>query len=107
MLSEILEVTINEQPDMEVVTTDTELSGRAEASDVIITGEAGLERVSSLLMAHPSLRIFAVNPRGRAMSLFELQPKRVALGEVSPSQLVAEIRSGRRLADWASQAEPR
>jgi len=45
-----------------------------------------------VLFAHPHLRVLGLEGDGRRGSLYELQPRRIALGELSAEGLVAAIR---------------
>ncbi|MFC8130900.1 hypothetical protein [Streptomyces sp. NPDC057302] len=44
-----------------------------------------------LLLDHPHLRILVVEGDGRTGSLWELRPHRIALGELSPHQLIRAV----------------
>ena len=101
MLADIVRRVLGEAPDLEVV----DLSGAAEdlmdsvkdhEPDVLVTGlrpHETVDRFASLLLAHPSLRIFALEGDGRRAVLYELQPHTVPLGDVSPEGLIDAIRS--------------
>ena len=101
MLADIVRRVLGEAHDLDVV----DLSGDPEdlmdsleyhRPDVLITGvrpKESIEQFASLLRAHPSLRIFALEGDGRRAVLYELQPHTVPLGDVSPEGLIEAIRS--------------
>ncbi|MFI0237557.1 hypothetical protein [Streptomyces sp. NPDC016845] len=44
-----------------------------------------------LLLDHPHLRVLVVEGDGRTGSLWQLRPRRIALGELSPHQLIQAV----------------
>jgi len=96
MLGEIVNRMIADEPDMELVPPGTagEAGGHLDLRgvDVLITGRDDPGWAADLLRGHPSFRVLALTRGGKEGLLYELRPHRVALGEVSPRQLVAEIR---------------
>jgi DNA-binding NarL/FixJ family response regulator len=111
MLREIVRDSLAGEPDMEIVgdTDDPSEVVRSIADvDVVILG--ALEPNSSALAqealrASSSTRVLAIAANGRSASMWQLQPYRVPLGEVSPESLVGAIRAsvGRAI---ATEGEP-
>lgn len=63
-------------------------------TDVVVMGCANSELPESgrrLFDEHPAVRVLCLSADGRRTFLFELRPHRVAIGEVSPDELVATI----------------
>jgi hypothetical protein len=95
MLHEIIRTTLEEQPDMEVVDTTGSASDIDTTNiDVVISGHGGL-LAPRVLRQRAGIRVFALSASGKESLLFELRPHRIALGEVSPAQVVAAIRGWR------------
>ena len=99
MLREIVERVIADEPDMELVEPSAafDRGGNLDLHgvDVVITGRDDPGWAADLLRARPGFRVLALTRGGKEGLLYELRPHRVALGELSPRQLVAEIRYGR------------
>ena len=102
MLRELLGSAIGEAEDMSVVgavddATQLAESVRATDADVLVVGardDAGaLERI---LYERPRLILLAIGANGRSTALHELRPHQIALGDVSPGQLVEAIRVSAR-----------
>lgn len=101
MLQEIVETVIAAQPDLEIAGTVDHRDQLPEAvsrtgAEVVIVGLARgetAEGYDTLLFAHPQVKLFAVAADGRRAFLYELRPQSVPLGDVSPEELVAAIRS--------------
>ncbi len=101
MLQEIVQTVVAAQPDLEIAGTVDhrdllpEAVSRTGAEVVIVgltRGETA-EGYDTLLFAHPQVKLFAVAADGRRAFLYELRPRSVPLGDVSPEELVAAIRS--------------
>ncbi|MBB2948506.1 hypothetical protein FB565_008289 [Actinoplanes lutulentus] len=61
---------------------------------VLITdlgGDSDPAVLTRLLRRHPGLRVLVVEDDGRTGSLWELRPHRIALGELSPQQLIEAV----------------
>lgn len=107
MLRDIVSDTITRQSDMLVVDElprrrDRPASGRRRGVDVVITGlEDGRldERYTQLMQADPRLKVLGITVDGRRAFLFELRPRRILLGDVSPDGLLDAIRSTARSED--------
>lgn len=63
--------------------------------DVIVTAYDDQQAAVRMLRDQPSVRVFALAGHGKESLLYELRPHRVALGEVSPGELIDHIRAGR------------
>jgi len=70
-------------------------SVRRYRPDVLVLAENGeaTRMEHRMLEAHPALKIFVLAGEGRSVSLVELAPRRVALGQVSPGELLEAIRA--------------
>jgi len=105
MLAEIVRRVLGEAPDLEVIDMSVNSDNLADSleyheADVLVTGlrpDQSIDQFASLLRAHPSLRIFALEGDGRRAVLYELQPHTVPLGDVSPEGLIDAIRSTARV----------
>jgi DNA-binding NarL/FixJ family response regulator len=101
MLADIVHRVLTEAPDLEITHTLAEFEGLMDTldlgdTDVVVTGHGpngNLEQFATILRAHPSLRIFALEGDGRRAVMYELQPHSVPLGDVSPEGLIEAIRS--------------
>jgi len=101
MLADIVRRVLGEASDLEVIDMSVNADGLVDSleyheADVLVTGlrpTESIDQFASLLRAHPSLRIFALEGDGRRAVLYELQPHTVPLGDVSPEGLIDAIRS--------------
>ena len=101
MLREIVRGTIASEPDIVLVgelPMDTSIAEGARAADpaVVILGSEHpdvLPDCPEVLARNARLAVLAVGADGRESFLYELRPRRVPLGEVSPRRLVEVIRS--------------
>ncbi len=104
LLHDIVRDIVAKQPDMELLGNigDREVSFRSleeTAIDVVIVGapqpdDSGYAR--ELLQASSPTRVLVIANSGRSAVMYEMRPQEVALGEVSPEDLVAAIRAGSR-----------
>lgn len=89
----IIEDTIASQPDLQL------LEARPHAEpDVVIVGTPKSEdhvAAEAALARWPHSRVLMVSTSGRHAMMYELKPFRTELGELSPTDLVAAIRSMR------------
>jgi DNA-binding NarL/FixJ family response regulator len=110
MLRSIIRDILAGEPDMEVV---GELPGQAElpamvrrtgATFVIVrqTSPDPPTIFHDLLAARPPTRVLAIADEGRAAILYELRPRRIAIGELSAARLVAAIRDKK---GWTAMQE--
>ena len=98
MLREIVREVVSSQPDLEVVDEDDDASLatiRASGACVVITqrGEPAGERIARFLGTRPQVRVLALSSDGRDGALYELQPQKRPLGEISPPTPLAAITS--------------
>jgi hypothetical protein len=100
MLRDIVKTIVTDQPDMEVVGElglDDDVSNAATetGADFVITSleATGLHpSCTRLLDARSRVKVLAIGGDGRHAFLYELQPRKHALGELSPDVLVRVIR---------------
>ena len=101
MLADIVQRVLAEAPDLDVVYSPNGAERLMDTlsqhdAEVLVTGvgpSQSVDQFASLLRAHPSLRIFALEGDGRRAVMYELQPHTVPLGDVSPEGLIDAIRS--------------
>ena len=103
MVRDMFEHAIGEQPDMALVGVAEraklfELTREAEPSFVIVDAEDDSlpDDCRRLLAERPSLRVLGVESRAGRATLFELRPWRIAIGAVSPADVVDAIRAAAR-----------
>jgi len=105
MLRDILEHVLSGEPDMELIAAPPPcvktVPDRQPAPDVVIVGvgEPAL-RARTLLERWPASHVFVVTAGGHRMLMYELLPREVDLGEVSPAQVVEAIRSAVEVEHW-------
>jgi hypothetical protein len=100
MLRDIVKTIVIDQPDMEVVgelgldDLVSDVAVETEADFVITSlGDAGLHpSCARLLDSRSRVKVLAIGGDGRHAFLYELQPRRSAVGELSPDVLAAGIR---------------
>jgi len=102
MLREIIREIVARQADMDVV---GDFAAPLPLRDAVVSCDAefviagaefsGADDVGPLLEEHPDVKVLAVEGDGREAFLWELRPKRVPLGEVSPQTLLHAIRGVR------------
>ena len=81
------------------------LAGDSTAPDVVLTGASDPHdavRAARLLSAWPGSRILLVASSGRQAVMYELYPRKLVLGDVSPSALVNAMCVG-----FGTEAMPR
>jgi DNA-binding NarL/FixJ family response regulator len=100
LVRDVLTHAISIEPDMhllqDVPTPDPSAGVRGAAPDVVIVGTTDLEDllpVTSALWHWPRSQVLMVTVDGRQSALYRLEPQRTLLGELSPTELVARIRS--------------
>src|SRR5713226_3661685 len=98
MLRSIIVDALFNQPEVELLDGDVSRSPlAADDVDVVLVGAADphdFEKASSLLAEWPKSRILVVASSGRDAVMYELHPRKLALGDVSPSGLVKMICQG-------------
>jgi DNA-binding NarL/FixJ family response regulator len=100
MLSDILAEVLGEQPDMEVVGRSDNMNEMVSeaghrSAEVVVVGlvdSALPDECMALLDDSPRVKVLGITTDGRRAFLYELQPQRSALGEVSPEGLINAIR---------------
>jgi DNA-binding NarL/FixJ family response regulator len=102
MLRDILAQAISSEPDMDVIPepmavppTDEQLG----SPDVIVVGTSDAppaEGARALLDRWPHSRVLIITARGHRVLRYELLPRGVDLGELSPAQLAEAIRAAVR-----------
>lgn len=101
LMREIIVQTLSTQADIEVVKEVRDLSTIRESvpdlrPDVVILGCAESEVAdigSDLLKSDPRMRLLALTAEGRNAFLYQLNPQKVALGELSPKRLLEAVRA--------------
>jgi len=100
MLCDIIINKIKEHPDMEVVGEVgcreelAEMADKTLADTVIIGCEpSDLPNIGERLFArHPNIKIVALAEHGRKNILYELAPRNLAIGELSPDELLNTVK---------------
>lgn len=102
MLRDILEQVISHEHDMEVI-HEPPLPMPAPVGpappDVVVVGVGDAEpaeRARGLLVRWPGSHVLMLTARGHRVLRYELLPRGVDLGEMSPDQLVQAIRTAAR-----------
>jgi DNA-binding NarL/FixJ family response regulator len=100
MLRDILELAISNQPDMEVILEPVRPEHAPDDQPEVVVVDASDwdpgEGARALLCRWPSSRALMIAAHGQKVLKYELQPRGVDLGEMSPDQLVQAIRSAAR-----------
>jgi hypothetical protein len=99
MLRDIVADSVAREPDMEIydAADPRELAAISDETDarLAITSlrDPTLpEAWRRLLLDRPEIKVLAIEDEGRTAFLYELQPRRTALGQLTPEALVAAIR---------------
>ena len=95
ILRGIIEDAIASEPDMQLVRPRWRMAAGGEP-DVVIVGTPRAEDVDgaeAMLARWPRSRVLMVATSGRHTVMYELRPSRTELGELSPADLVAAVRS--------------
>jgi hypothetical protein len=101
MLQSIVSDTLSTRDDVVLVKSDPADPTRPEV-DVVLAAAAdpespeNLERLLESLWRWPRSRVIVVTSAGRDAVLYELVPRRVALGHLSPATLIDAICGERR-----------
>lgn len=103
MLRDILEQAISMQPDMEVIlepaATEPAPDDQQASPDVVVVDVSDSdpgEGARALLFRWPSSHALMIAAHGHKVLKYELEPRGVDLGEMSPDQLIQAIRSAAR-----------
>jgi hypothetical protein len=98
MLRSIIVDALFNQPQVELLDDDVSRPPlAADDVDVVLVGAADphdFEKASSLLAEWPKSRILVVASSGRDAVMYELHPRKLALGDLSPRGLVKMISEG-------------
>jgi hypothetical protein len=98
MLRSIIVDALFNQPQVELLDDDVSRPPlAADDVDVVLVGAADphdFEKASSLRAEWPKSRILVVASSGRDAVMYELHPRKLALGDVSPRGLVKMISEG-------------
>jgi DNA-binding NarL/FixJ family response regulator len=103
MLRDILEQAISNQPDMEVIPEPAAPrhapAGQPLPPDVVVVDVSDSdpgEGARALFVRWPGIRALMIAANGHRVVRYELEPRGIDLGELSPDQLVQAIRSAAR-----------
>jgi len=94
VLRDVIEATLSTQHDIEVVSTDQAATAHL---DVVVIGLKDSEApaaVEAFFERYPHARVVGIASDGRRAYMHELRPHRLALGELSPEQLIEVVRRG-------------
>lgn len=99
LLHDIVLSALETESDLDIVTThvapdDLDSAAAVGDADVVILSEdePTADHYASVLYAHPRIRVIGISDRGRGACLYELQPHRQELGELSAGSLVRAVR---------------
>jgi DNA-binding NarL/FixJ family response regulator len=100
MLMDIVKDIIADEADIALVgevagSTNLAQAATQARADVVVLGKAGPggnDDYRDLLYRRPRMKVLAIAADGKRAFLHELQPRVVALGEISPASLVQAIR---------------
>jgi hypothetical protein len=98
MLRDLIEETVEAQPDLELV-AEIDEPVLEDCPDFLVVGvetEELPDPYRELLITCPRMQIVAVTPEGRQGFLHRLLPHVAALGEISPTVLLETMRAGSR-----------
>jgi hypothetical protein len=96
---DIIHHVVAAEPDMAVIGVvddgDLPIAVRRARADVVVVGhDAQAERDAyiHLLLHQPHVKVLAIAHNGKSGWLYELRPRRVTLGKISPRTLIQAIR---------------
>ena len=98
LMLDVLHHVVDSEPNMVVVGVadeeDLVAAARRARADVLIVGQVKDEDddYAPLLFRQPRLKVLAIAESGGTGALYELRPRRVALGEISARTLARAIR---------------
>jgi hypothetical protein len=95
MLTDVVRAIIGADADIEVLSDNLDAPdidgaverARADVAIIGCAGEAHDARWITVLWKHPHLKLFVLEHDGRRTLLYELNPQRTDLGELSPASL--------------------
>jgi hypothetical protein len=97
MLRDLIERTVSEQPDLEIA-GEVDEPALDECPDFLILGveDADLpDGYRKLLLSCPRMRVVGLTAERREAFLYELAPRMVPLGELSPETLLEALTRAR------------
>jgi hypothetical protein len=97
MLRDLIERTVSEQPDLEIAGEIAE-PALDDCPDFLILGVEDAELPDGyrkLLVSCPRMRVIVVTADRREAFLFELEPRTIRLGELSPETLLEALTRAR------------
>lgn len=102
LIGEMIEAAVEAQPGLLLVrapdTSDVQEAIGTTDPDVLVVGTSDARLASSSLEAlqlRPGLRVVALDPVRGTGVLYEMRPHAVALGDVSPADIVTAIQTRR------------
>jgi chemotaxis response regulator CheB len=100
LMSDIVELGLNAQPDIEVVGVLDSVSSLAGVASVtrpdfvVLEVEGALpEECGAVFAQRPQLRVLGLEQEAAEAAMYELRPQRRSLGAASPSELAVAIRT--------------
>jgi hypothetical protein len=101
LLHDIVKDTLTNQSDIDLVgdcCEGDELHPKLAAGviDLVIVGAqlpADVSSVNSILFASPQVKLLAIETNGRTSTIYGFHPHQLSLGELSPQELLAVIRT--------------
>jgi DNA-binding NarL/FixJ family response regulator len=101
LVRDVLSHAISNQPDMELIPAPNApaMPIVTLAPDVVVVGTKrsdDMRDVTSTLWRWPQSQVLMITVDGHQAALYELQPQRTDLGELSPTEVVDSIRSAVR-----------
>lgn len=96
VLRDVIEATLATQHDIELVSVDP---APTDPLDVVVIGlkdGRSSDPVEALFDRYPRARVVGIASDGRRAYMHELRPYRLALGELSPQQLIEVVRQAGR-----------
>jgi len=105
LMRDIVRAELVGQPDMKLIGVFDTTAGlvdevRDSAPDFVLVGAEHGCPVQPLLENRPWMRVLEIEPQAADAHLYELQPRRVDLGEMSAADLVTTIRRTANAPRW-------
>jgi DNA-binding NarL/FixJ family response regulator len=114
MLREIIETLVSSEADMTVTglvrrTESLATAARRLRADAVILGTGRREAGGTLwqtLDERPRLKLFAISPDGHRATRYELRPIQTVMDDISPEDLIRNIRVSLRGGDTQNASRP-